>query len=43
LGRRLGKPQSCSGRGGEEKECYHCLRPEMNPGHAGRSLVSILT
>jgi hypothetical protein len=42
--RRLGGPQSWSGRGGEEKKMFHsCHHRKLTPGHPARSLVSILT
>jgi hypothetical protein len=40
---RLGRPQSRSGRGGEEKKSHHCPFRELNHGHPAHSLVSILT
>jgi len=38
---RLGGPQSWSGRGGEEKNS--CQYRKLNPGHLGRSPVTIAT
>jgi hypothetical protein len=43
LSRKLGGPQSRSGRGGEEKNSHHCTRREMNPGREAGSLIAILT
>jgi hypothetical protein len=43
LDRRLGRPQSRSGRGVEEKKSNHCPRRELNHGRPARSLVSILS
>jgi hypothetical protein len=43
LGRRLGGPQSRSGREGKEKEYHHCNCRELKPCRPGRSLVTIPT
>jgi hypothetical protein len=43
LDKRLGGPQSRSGRGGEEKKTYHCLCRESNSSGRARSLVCVLT
>jgi hypothetical protein len=39
LDRRLGWPQSRSGRGGEKKTSQNCPYQELNPGHPDPSLV----
>jgi len=43
LDRRLGGPQSRSGRGGEEKKFHDCPCRELNPDRSGCSLATILT
>jgi hypothetical protein len=43
LNKRLGGPQSWSGRGGDEQTPYHCPCQELNPGRPSISLVTILT
>jgi hypothetical protein len=43
LNRRLGGPQSRSGRVGKEKISHHCRCRELDPGRLACSLVSILT
>jgi hypothetical protein len=42
IGRRLGEPQSRSGRGGEENISLLCPSRESNPGRPARSLDTIL-
>jgi hypothetical protein len=42
LDRRLGGPQSRSGRGGEEKNIFYSCR-ESNPGRPATSLIIVLT
>jgi hypothetical protein len=41
--RKLGGPESLSGRDGEEKTSYHGPCRELIPGHSARSQVSMLT
>jgi len=43
LDRKLSGPQSWSGCGGEEKKVHHWPCQELNPDHAVRSLISMLT
>jgi hypothetical protein len=43
LDSRLSGPQGQSERSGEVKKSHHCLCRESNPGHAARSLFTILT
>jgi len=43
LDRKLGGPQSRSGRGGEEKRIPSFPPQELNPGRPARNLFSILT
>jgi hypothetical protein len=42
LDRRMGGPQSRSGRGGEKKNSHQCPCQEMNPVRPTLSLVSVL-
>jgi hypothetical protein len=37
LDRRLGRPQTYSRHGGEEKKSLHCLCQELDPGHPART------
>jgi hypothetical protein len=43
LDRRLGGPQSRSGRGDEERKSHNYPRRESNPDRPARSIVSVLT
>jgi hypothetical protein len=42
LDRRLGGPQSRSGRDGENKNSNHCIFRQLNPGRPGCSVVTVL-